>query len=199
LKATDHGRKFRFVSRLVQVKPGGYYAVDVPARISKQLGKRGPIPVSAVVNNVADFSASLSPSGGGRHRLRMNARTRKVAEAEAGNPVKVHIVVHVHPLKVGIPQDLKTALRDEGVLEEFEAQPPGKKNHIIDCIGQSARRETREKRIQFTVEFTHRRREKRVAREARKRAKELRTSSCCGNLKRKSLSRHSHDFPPDGQ
>jgi hypothetical protein len=161
-------RQFRFVSRLEQPKPGGYYAVDVPVRISKALGKRGPVAVSALINGVADFRASLSPAGGGRHRLRINSRTRKIAEAEAGDSVKVQIVVHSQPPKVAIPTDLKSVLEAEALLDAFQAYAPGKQNHIIEWIGQAAHRETREKRIQLAIEVTHRRHEKQILREARK-------------------------------
>jgi hypothetical protein len=165
LAKIEADRKFSFVSQLEQVQSGGYYAVDVPMKISQAIGKRGPVPVSARINNVAEFRASLSPAGGGRHRLRMNARTREEAQIQAGDSIKVQIVVHGQPQKVVIPGDLKTALRGEGVLEFFETFPAGKQNHIIGWIEQSARPETREKRIQFTVEIMHSRREKRKARE----------------------------------
>ncbi len=160
-------REFRFAARLEMVKGRGFYAVDVPAEISKAIGKRGPVPVSARINNVAEFMASLSPAGGGRHRLRINAPTRQMAEAKAGDLVRVQILVHSRPVAVVIPQDLKTALAAEGVLEYFQAFAPGKQLHIIDWICRAARLETREKRIQFTVEFAHRRREKRREREIR--------------------------------
>jgi hypothetical protein len=157
-------RRFRFVAPLLQPKPGGYFYVDVPERISKAIGKRGPVPVSAVITGKlggepAEFTASLFPLGGGRHGLRLNAQTREIAEVKVGDRVKVHITVLGEPLKVVIPTDLKTALRSEGVLEDFEALAPGKQNHIVDWINRSARPQTREKRIRFTVEFTHKRRE----------------------------------------
>jgi len=161
-------RTFRFVARVVRVASSGFYAVDVPAKISSALGKRGPVPVSARINSVAEFRASLSPAGGGRHRLRLNARTRGMAQARAGDSVRVHITVHDRPLPVSIPADLKTALQSEGVLEHFQTFAPGKQLHIIDWITRSARPETREKRIQLTVEITHRRREKRRKRETSK-------------------------------
>ena len=170
MKEDASDRQFAFTSKLVQVERGGYYAVDVPARISQAIGKRGPVPVSARINNVAHFEASLSPAGGGRHRLRMNSRTRETAEAKPGDSVEVHITVHSQPLKVVVPQDLQIALRGEGVLEFFQAFAPGKQNHIVDWINKSARPETRENRIQLAVEVTHQRREKQRAREARGKA-----------------------------
>ncbi len=152
------------MAELLQPKPGGYFYVDVPERISKAIGKRGPIPVSAVITGKlggepAEFTASLFPLGCGRHGLRLNAQTREMAEVEVGDRVKVHITVLGGLFKVAIPTDLKSALRSEGVLEDFEAFAPGKQNHIVDWIGRSARPQTREKRIQFTVEHTHKRRQ----------------------------------------
>lgn len=161
-------RQFRFAARLEHGMVGGYFAVEVPARISQAIGKRGPIPVKATINNVAEFMASLSPAGGGRHRLRLNARVREEARAKSGDSVKVQIAVLDQPLKVVIPNDLKNALRSEGALEFFETFAPGKQNHIIGWIEQSVQPETREKRIQFTVEVTHMRHEKRIAQEARR-------------------------------
>lgn len=171
MKESAPDRQFRFTAPLVHPARGGYYVVDVPAKISKSLGKRGPVPVSARINNVAEFTASLSPAAGGRHFLRLNAKVRAMAEIEVGDPVKVHITVQSRPLKVVIPADLKLALQGEGALETFEAFAPGKQTHIIDWISRSARPETREKRIQCTVEITHRRREQKMEREARKTAK----------------------------
>jgi hypothetical protein len=166
LARIESDRKFSFVSELEQVERGGFYAVDVPAKISQAIGKRGPVPVTARINKVTEFTASLSPAGGGRHRLRMNARTREEAQIQVGDSVKVQIVVLSQPQKVVIPNDLKMALRSEGVLEFFDAFAPGKQNHIIGWIEGTARRETREKRIQFTVEITHLRQEKRKARKS---------------------------------
>jgi hypothetical protein len=133
----------------------------VPLEISRAIGRRGPIPVSVLVNNVASFNASLSPAGGGRHRLRLNASARDEAEVKAGDPVKIKIAVHSQPVKVAIPGDLRTALRGEGVIEYFETFPPGKQDHIIRWLEQSVRPETRKKRIQYIVEFIHVRLEKR--------------------------------------
>jgi len=167
LKPATPDRRFKFASKLVQVERGGYFFVDVPARISHAIGKRGPIPVSALVNGRAEFTASLSPAGGGRHLLRINARNQEIAEVKVGDSVRVQITVHSRPLKVDIPADLRTALLSEGVLEAFQGFAAGKQSHIIDWIDRAARAETRERRIRLTLETTHRRREKRRVREAR--------------------------------
>ncbi len=162
-------RQFVFRARLQ--KTGGIYAVDVPERISKAAGKRGPVPVRAVVNEVARFSASISPAGGGRHRLRINTRMREVAGAEAGDLVRVSITVLAKVPRVAMPADVRMALQAEGALEHFLTFPSGKQAHIIDWIERAARPETREKRIRYTVEFTLRSHEKRLERERKKQEK----------------------------
>jgi Domain of unknown function (DUF1905)/Bacteriocin-protection, YdeI or OmpD-Associated len=176
MSKTTSPSAFRFNSRLDRVKLGSHYAVDVPPEISKAIGKRGPVPVTARINGVAEFTASLSPAGGGRHRLRLNSQTREIAEVKTGDIVKVHILVLSRPVKVALPADLCAALRGEGVLECFESFAPGKQNHIVGWILQAARPETRQKRIQFTVEFAHRKREQQWEREARTARSFVRTS-----------------------
>ncbi|HAN91766.1 MAG TPA: hypothetical protein DCQ33_06755 [Nitrospira sp.] len=49
-----------------------FHEVSVPARISKAIGKKGPIPVIAKISGLMDLLVSLVPVGGGRHRLRLN-------------------------------------------------------------------------------------------------------------------------------
>ena len=89
---------------------------------------------------------------------------RALAGAEVGSRVRVLILVHEKPLKVVLPQDLRNALQGEGMLEVFQSFAPGKQTHIVSWIEGSARPETRAKRIQLTVEITHLRHEKQIAR-----------------------------------
>ena len=63
---------------------------------------------------------------------------------------------------VTIPTDLMSALRAEGVTEDFKSLPPGKQNFILRRIDDAAKPETRDKRIQEAVEAAHRSREKRI-------------------------------------
>jgi uncharacterized protein YdeI (YjbR/CyaY-like superfamily) len=63
---------------------------------------------------------------------------------------------------VTIPEDLMSALRAEGVADNFKSLPPGKQNFIVRRINDAAKPETRDKRILEAVEAAHQRREKRV-------------------------------------
>jgi hypothetical protein len=70
----------------------------------------------------------------------------------------------VGPREIPIPPDLAMALREEGVLEDWESMPPGMRAYTVKWIGQAVHETTRAKRVTEAVEEAHRRREKRVDR-----------------------------------
>jgi len=98
--------RFTFTATLEHVSPGGFYAVPVPANVTKAIGKRGPIPVTAEINERIEFIASLYPAGGGRHGLRLNTSVRKAAGVKAGDRIRVRIKVHERAPDVTLPDDL---------------------------------------------------------------------------------------------
>jgi hypothetical protein len=143
---------YDFSARLEQVDGGGPYYVSIPAAVSKSIGRRGVVPIVALVNGVADVRASIVPCGGGRHRLRLNARTRATADARLGGRVRVSLRVDDHPVADPIPSDLLHALRESDALDAFKGFPVGRQNHILQWIEAAAKEATREKRIAQTVE-----------------------------------------------
>jgi hypothetical protein len=159
---------FEFSVRLEQVEGGGPYYVRIPAAVSKAIGRRGIVPVVAVVNRIAEVRASMTPCGGGMHKLRLNAATRERVGARAGSRVAVTLTVDDHPAVDPAPDDLVRALREEGALAAFERFPVGKQNHILRWIEGAAKEATRTKRIAKTVEVALRAREKRDDRIATK-------------------------------
>lgn len=58
------------------------------------------------------------------------------------------------------PPDVAGALSEVDLQETFAGLPVGKQNHIILCIEEAARPQTRAKRIDTTVEVAFRVREK---------------------------------------
>jgi hypothetical protein len=146
-------RTFRFRSRLEKITRGGpYYAVSIPQQVSEALGGRGAIPVRAEINGVADVRASLVPSGGGRHRLRLNQATRIFAGIAVGAQVSVVLQADPEPALESMPGDLKRALQREAALAAFEWLPVGRRRHIVAWIEQAVRDTTRDKRIARAVE-----------------------------------------------
>ncbi len=113
----------------------------------------------ARVNGSEPFQISLFPVGGGRHYIRIKAKVRKEATIRTGDRIKVQVTV-LERGNVEVPDDLLAALRAEGVLQAFEALPPGKRSFLVRRIDEAARAETRARRVQEGVEAAHERREK---------------------------------------
>jgi uncharacterized protein with von Willebrand factor type A (vWA) domain len=137
------------------VRGGGVYFVAIPASVSRGVGKRGNVPVVATVrgpDGVAEVRASIVPTGGGRHRLRLNATARADIGAEPGESLRVALHVDEAPKAEPMPEDLAQALDEAGVRAEFSKMPVGRQNHILAWIEKAVRDETRAKRVAKTVE-----------------------------------------------
>ncbi len=146
-------QKLAFESRLERIAEEiDYFAIPVPPEITRALGTRGPVPVSAQVNDSKPFLVSLYTRGGGRHGMRVKAEIRKATQIKEGDRVRVQITVIDRTAEVSLPADLEKALRAGKALEAFMALPRGKLSYALRWIDQAARPETREKRIQSAVE-----------------------------------------------
>ena len=161
-RAPAAGQELSFQAKLENWAEGmDYCAVAVPAKITEALGTKGPVLVMARVNDSEPFKVSLFPIGGGQHYLRIKAKVRKETETKTGDRIRVQITV-LDRADVTISKDLMSALRAEGVTEDFKSLPPGEQNFIVRRIDDAVKPETRNKRIREAVEAAHRRREKRV-------------------------------------
>ena len=145
------GKLFSFEAVLEDWAEGmDYCAVAVPAEITEALGTKGPVLVSARVNDSAPFQVSLFPVGGGQHYIRIKAQVRKETKTKTGDRIRLTICV-LDRDRVDIPDDLLLALRAEHAAQAFQAMPPGKQNFIIRRIQEAAKPETRGRRIQEAV------------------------------------------------
>jgi hypothetical protein len=158
-KRDAKGDTHAFVAKIVRFTV--LYCVDVPAAISRELG-RARVPVVARVERGSPYRATLVPAGGGRHRLFVNGEIRAEAGVEIGQRVRIEVRVDREPREVPIPPDLTEALRDEGVLGAWESMPPGQREHILKWIDQAVHEATRAKRIARAVEEALRRHEKKL-------------------------------------
>jgi hypothetical protein len=165
MKKSSKPQQLSFQSRLESISDElEYYALPVPEKISRALGTRGPVPVMAKVNDSKPFLISLYPVGGGRHYIRVKAEVRKATQIKEGDRVRVEITVRDRSAEISVPKDLMSALKAEGVLEEFNALPAGQKSFMLRKIDEAAKPETREKRIQAAVEAAHKKRERQLDR-----------------------------------
>lgn len=147
-------RQLSFQARLERIAKGAnYFAFFVPAEITRALKTRGPVPVSARLNDAVTFLVSLAPFGGGQHILRVNATARAAAEIREGDRVRVQLTILD---RSSIPPDLAAALRAAGALAGFRAMSIGTQNFLIKGIEGAARPETRKGRILAVREAAHR-------------------------------------------
>jgi len=140
----------RFTARLHRL--GINLCLEVPAAVSKALGKRGYVYVVARANRGAPFPATFVPRGGGRHRLFLNGEVRTREGIAQGDNVDITFRVEEEPRVWAIPEDLSRALREEGVLAAFESFPRGRRNEIVRWLEGAATDATRAKRIARAVE-----------------------------------------------
>ena len=152
---------FAFEAKVV--RKDFFFGIDVPAAVSAAIDRKGFVPILGSVNG-APVRSSLSPSRGGRHHLLLNREVRTAAKVEPGDRVKVVLRVDLEPPVYEIAEDLADALREEGVLADFEALPRGRRNQYIGWMEDAAHEDTRAKRIGRLVEIGHAERERRVDR-----------------------------------
>ena len=124
-----------------------YCAVPVPAEITNALGTKGPVLVVARINDSAEFQVSLYPVGGGQHYIRIKAKVRKETSTKVGDRIEVRFTV-LDRSEVNTPEDLVSAIRAERAEESFKSLSPGKQNFIVRRINETAKPQTRDKRIQ---------------------------------------------------
>ena len=155
------GAAFTFTVPLVKrLRGASVYVLEIPESVSTAIGRRGPVPILATLNDAVEIQASLVPMGGGRHRFQLNARTRGELDIEPGDRVKVVLVVPEKPPVLPLPRDLALALREVDALESFSGLPVGKQNHVILWIEEAARPQTREKRVATAIQVALRARER---------------------------------------
>ena len=168
-------RPLTFVGGLERIERGIIqHVVIVPRNVSAAFGKRGPVPVVATLWPVPATTAkgvedhlTLVPSGGGRHKLILNARLRKRVGLAEGGRVKIRVVLDLAPPEDPIPQDLARALREADALAAFEGIVRSKKNAILRWLDQAVADATRAKRVARLVEIGLEVREKELDRATR--------------------------------
>jgi hypothetical protein len=161
--APETPRELSFEARLERIADDmEYFAFTVPAKISRALKTRGPVPVSVRLNEAVTFLVSLAPIGGGRHWLRVNAKAWKAAKIKEGDLVRVQITVRDRAKEATLPSDVAKALRAASMTDEFNAIPLGQRTFLLRQIAAAAKPETRAKRIRAAMEIA-RKRKKSVA------------------------------------
>src|SRR5579863_10311637 len=82
------------------------FCVDVPARVSRALGRKGPVPVVGTAGGTAVLRTTLVPRGGGRHRLFLDGAARAQAGVGEGDVVAIELAADEAPCAPEVPADL---------------------------------------------------------------------------------------------
>lgn len=111
--------------------------LDIPERVSRALApwaKSGHIRIDATLDGVA-VQGSLSPRGGGRHMMVLNAALRRQAGLVDGRttPVEVTVTPRVTDA-VRVPDALAEALDREGAREAFEAMSSSHRWELVRYV-----------------------------------------------------------------
>jgi len=131
---------------------GAYQCVDVPLPISAAFGKRGHIPVICQFNGHT-FHTSLTPKGGGTHRLFLNGEMRKQARVAAGDTIEISLAIDTASREQALPDDLAAALRENDLLEAFNHWQPSKRRIFLAWIKEAKAEETRLRRAERMVQW----------------------------------------------
>jgi hypothetical protein len=123
----------------------------VPAAVSAAFGKRGRVSVRGTMNGFA-FRSSIFADGKGGHAMMVNKAMRAGAKTGQGDTVDVTMEVDDKPRVVGVPADLRAALRgDPKAGAVFKTLSPSCKKEYVEWIVGAKREETRRARVAKAV------------------------------------------------
>ena len=121
-------------------------ALDVPAEVSDAFGQRGHVPVVGTADGT-EFTATLVPVGGGRHRLFLNRAVRGAIGKGAGDSVEIRIRLDRSDRTPGTPADLREALTEDGASEAWQALAPSRRKELLVWLADAKREQTRAARV----------------------------------------------------
>ena len=127
-----------------------FCCVDVPAPVSAALGKKGVTPVLGTVNGV-EWRGNLLPNGNGGHRIVLNGKLRKQARVGLGQTVEISLQPDEESREVPLPTELAEALRENDLLDKFNALAPGQRRYAVLWLQSAKTRPTWERRVETLV------------------------------------------------
>jgi hypothetical protein len=128
--------------------------IEVPAKVVDELGSKRP-KVRATINGYT-YRSSVA-SMGGTFMLGVSAEVREKAHVAAGDRVDVELELDTAPREMSVPADLARALRKDAVAKKaFEALSYSRQRAFVDGIEGAKKPETRQRRIDTTIESLRR-------------------------------------------
>jgi hypothetical protein len=136
------------------VELGGKTAtgIAVPERVVTSLGSSKKPAVRVTINGHT-YRSTIAPRGG-RFLLPLSAENREGAGVSACDTVNVEIELDTEKRELAIPADLTKALRrDADAQRFFDGLSYSKKQRFVLPIEQAKASETRQRRIDKTIEM----------------------------------------------
>jgi hypothetical protein len=125
--------------------------VSVPARVSRELNRRGHVPVAGTLNR-ARFRANLVPVGGFRHRLYLNTDMRTRASVAVGDRVTITLALDGKPRIVSVPPLLRRALAERPAAKTaWDRLVPSHQKEILAYLNSLKRQESLERNVARVV------------------------------------------------
>ena len=124
-----------------------FFAVNVPDEISADWGRRVMIPVQGTING-CEWRGTLLPNGSDGHRMVLNGQIRKQARIGLGDTVEISLQFDKVSRDVEMPKALADALRENDLLDTFNALSRTKRNAALNWLGQAKTTATWERRVE---------------------------------------------------
>lgn len=131
---------------------GGSALVQLPAEVSRVLGRKGRAPVRCRFDSV-EFRSSIFPNGDGTHYLVLNQQVRNTAGCKVGDEILLRIEPDHEPRVVEIPADLQAALQaNPAAAACLEKMSYTHIKEYVDHIQSARTPETRARRIRMMLD-----------------------------------------------
>jgi hypothetical protein len=127
-----------------------FCCVDVPDDISAAFGQKGTVPVVGSINGI-EWRGNLLPNAKGGHRMILNGKLRKQARVGLGDTVAVSLQLDEESREVAMPEELTEALRENDLLDKFNALAPGHRRYALLWLQSAKTRPTWERRVETLV------------------------------------------------
>ena len=125
--------------------------IEIPADVVSALGSNKRPPVRVTVKGYT-YRSSIAPMGG-KFMLGLSHEVRKGAGVAGGETHDFDIELDDQPRVVELPPDFKAALdKDAKAKQFFEGLNYSNKRRLAEPIGQIKSEETRQRRIERTIE-----------------------------------------------
>ena len=136
----------------IQPGIGGGAGVVFPFDVEKEFATRGKVPVKAIIDDIP-YTGSLIKCGLGNHMLGVLKGIREQIGKGPGDTVSVVLERDQSIRTVEVPHELANLLKKERLLPVFEKLSYTHRKEYCRWITEAKREETRQARLQKSVEM----------------------------------------------